>query len=57
MSIADMAFTATQHPDHKQLLLNELLQQQERSMGLAEAHLADARLALDKIKHYVRTEQ
>jgi hypothetical protein len=56
MSIGDSAFAATMQPDHKALLLNELLQQQERSMGLAEAHLADARLALDKIKHYVRTD-
>jgi hypothetical protein len=52
-TIGDMAFTATQHPDHKAQLLAELVGQQERSMALAGAHLNDAQLALDKIKHFI----
>jgi hypothetical protein len=55
-TIADAAFAATQAPDHRAMLLNELLSQQERSMALAGAHLDDARLALDKIKHFLRTD-
>lgn len=55
-TIETEAQRASRHPDHKSLLREELMAQQERSLSLAEAHLADARLSLDKIKHYFRID-
>jgi hypothetical protein len=55
-TIGEMAFAATQHPDLRATLLSELMSQQERSMALARAHLDDSQLALDKIKHFLRTD-
>lgn len=48
---ADAAF----QPDYRNLHLAELIAQHDRSLGLIQAHLADAQLSLDKIKHFHRS--